>query len=453
MKIAIVGAGKLGLSIAETLLSGGSEVTLIDNNADLLQRISAQMDLLTVFGDGRNASLMKELEIHNYDYLVSVTSDDEVNIVICTLAKQLGCPHVIARVRGPEHVGQIDLVKETFKIDLVINPDMTIAKEIYKYLVEKYTLSGGIFDSGLISIIEFQADSIPVILNQKISQVAKMLENTLVVAISRNGKIIIPNGQTVVKEDDILYVLGKKETTSKLAEIVHDKETHTDLKKVMIAGGGKAGFYLAKLLSDFDIAVKIIEINKQRCQYLSEHLDDVMVLYGDATDQTLLEDENIDEMDAFVSLTGFDEENLLLALLATQKNIEEVVAKVSRKSFADLIEKLGVNMALNPLDMTAAEILRFIQGSKNIIFSAFIQGQAEFMEIIADSRMKLIDQPIKNLDLPEGILFAAIHRNGQTIIPNGETIIKTGDKVIIIYLFSQLSALENLLQQKKWVLI
>jgi trk system potassium uptake protein TrkA len=452
MKIAIVGAGKLGITVTEALLSGGNEVTLIDKNSDLLQKVGSRLDLLTVTGNGKNTKLLKEIKINTYDYLVAATDDDEKNIVICAFAKKLGCSHVIARIRDPEHVGQQEFIKKAMDIDFIVNPDYSIAYEIYKYLVEKYTLSGGYFSSGKIAVIEFPAKKLPIIIDKKISEVAKMLDDMLVTAISRNGKIIIPKGPTQVMEDDILYVLGKEEHCRKLSEIVLEKNTYTNLQKVMIAGGGKISFYLAKLLADFDISVKIIEIDKARCQYLSEHLEKVLVLYGDATDQNLLEEENINDMDAFVSVTGFDEENLLLALLANQKNIEDVVAKVSRKSYAELIEKLGISMALNPLDITATGILRFIQGSKMIIFSKMIQGQAEFIEINIDHKMKLLGTRISELNLPDGIIIAAIHRNEEAIIPKGNTVIEENDQVIILCLLSEIPSLEKLIQNRRWKL-
>ncbi|PKM85190.1 MAG: Trk system potassium transporter TrkA [Firmicutes bacterium HGW-Firmicutes-11] len=450
MKIAIVGAGKQGITITESLLGCGYEVTLIDKDPELLQKVVSQMDLLTVSGNAKNIALLKEIKINTYDYLIAVTDDDEKNIVICTLAKKLGCGSVIARVRGPEHVNQMEFIKETMSIDFIVNPDLAIANEISKYLVEKYTLSDGYFSIGKISIIEFTADRLPVILHKKISEVAKMLDNMLVVAISRSGKIIIPDGSVQVQEDDILYVLGEDGPIQKINAIVHEKKKFTDLQRVMIAGGGKIGYYLAQQLAAHNIAVKIIEIDKARCQYLSEHLDNVIVLHGDATDPSLLDDENIDEMDAFVTVTGFDEENLLLALIANQKNIEDVVAKVSRKSYADLIEKMGVSMALNPLDMTANTILRLIQGPKKVIFSKMIQGQAEFIEILADKSMKLVDTPLSQLNLPKGIIIAAIHRGDQAIIPKGDTTIKEGDQVIILSLLSQVSKLEKYFQAKMW---
>ncbi|HYE67548.1 MAG TPA: NAD-binding protein, partial [Anaerovoracaceae bacterium] len=214
-------------------------------------------------------------------------------------------------------------------------------------------------------------------------------------------------------------------------------------------GGGKTGLYLAQKLSEFGIAVKLIERDKARCQYLSNHLDDVLVLNGDATDMTLLQEENIDDMDAVVTATGFDEENLLLALMAKQHGIEDVIAKVSRESYATLIESMGIDMALNPLDMTASNILRFIQGSKRVLSSQLIQGQAEMIEIIADDHMRLTNHPIENIGLPEGVIIAAIHRGNDVIIPNEDTEILKNDKVIIICLLSEIPDLEKFIRPGK----
>ena len=217
----------------------------------------------------------------------------------------------------------------------------------------------------------------------------------------------------------------------------------------MIIGGGKTGYYLAGKLSEFGIAVKLIEKSKERCYYLSTHLDDVMVLHGDATDTSLLEEENLDEMDAFVAATGFDEENLLLALIAKQRGVEDVISKVSHQSYKDLIEKMGIDMALNPLDIVASTILRYIQGSKKIIASLLIQGQAEIMEIIASNEMKLANVPLKDVALPDGVLIAAIHRGQQVIIPNGDTRILEDDKVTIFCLLTDIGELEKLFTAKK----
>ncbi|MBQ9931547.1 MAG: NAD-binding protein, partial [Firmicutes bacterium] len=229
-----------------------------------------------------------------------------------------------------------------------------------------------------------------------------------------------------------------------------EKNPFNDLQKVMIAGGGKTVYYLSKMLADFGVRVKVIEKDRDRCQYLSEHLDNVMVLWGDATDVTLLEEENIDEMDAFVSVTGFDEENLLLALLANQRNVEDVVAKVNRKGYVGLVEKMGISMALNPLDMSATNILRYIHGTKRTIFSKIIQGQAEFLEIEAGRNMKILNTPLAKLSLPDGVIIAAIHRGNETLIPRGDTEIHKGDHIVFLSMLTSIPKLEGLLQAKRW---
>ena len=203
------------------------------------------------------------------------------------------------------------------------------------------------------------------------------------------------------------------------------------------------------MLSEFGIAVKVIEKDKDRCYYLSTHLDDVMILHGDATDTSLLEEENMAEMDAFVTATGLDEENLLLALMAKQKGVEDVISKVSRQSYKDLIERMGIDMALNPLDIVASIILRYIQGSKRIIASLLIQGQAEIIEIIASEEMQLTGLTLNDLELPDGVLIAAIHRGNSIIIPDGNTIIQSGDKVTLFCLLSDIAELETLFKAKR----
>ncbi len=449
MRIAIVGAGKLGLKVINALVGGDHAITVFDVNESVLNKIGQQYDVMTVAGNAKQISLLKERGIGNFDFLIACTDSDEQNIVVAAFAKKLGCSKVIARVRDPEHMNQMDFIMETMNIDHIVNPDLSITKEIYKYLVEKYTLTNGIFSSGKVSLVQFKVQKYKKLVGLSMVEVSKVLPNMLVVAISRNGKIIIPHGKTVIDDHDTLYLIGEKSEIVELHKKVHEKGKYTNLQKAMIIGGGKTGFYLAGKLAEFGIAVKLIEKSKERCYYLSTHLDDVMVLHGDATDTTLLEEENLDEMDAFVAATGFDEENLLLALIAKQRGVEDVISKVSHQSYKDLIEKMGIDMALNPLDIVASTILRYIQGSKKIIASLLIQGQAEIMEIIASNDMKLANVPLKDVDLPDGVLIAAIHRGQQVIIPNGDTKILEDDKVTIFCLLTDIGELEKLFTAKK----
>ena len=214
----------------------------------------------------------------------------------------------------------------------------------------------------------------------------------------------------------------------------------------MIIGGGKTGYYLAQRLADFGASVKLVEQSKERCQYLSTRIPNVMILHGDGTDMDMLEEENIDEMDAFVTATGYDEQNLLLALTEKQKGIEDVISKISRESYSGLIEEMGVDMVLNPLDITAAYIFSIIQGEKRVISSMLVQGQAEIIEVVATPGMKMVGDTLQNLNLPKGVLIASIYRQGEVIIPDGNARIKDGDRVIMFSLLSDIADLEKLMK-------
>lgn len=446
MKVAIVGAGKLGMAVTNTLLGGDHAVTIIDTDESLLQKVSSHIDVLTVTANAKEVKALKNIGISSYDFLIATTDNDETNLVICSFAKKLGCGKVIARVRDPEHMQQIQFIKDLMGVDYIINPDLEITNEIYKYLVEKYTLSNGIFSSGKISLLEFKASKHKALIDLPITEFSSVLPGMLAVGISRNGKVIIPHGDDVIKKEDYLYVVGEKEPIQALSKKVHERGKYTDLQKVMIMGGGKTGFYLAKRLSDYGASVKIVEKDKGRCFYLSTHLNDVMVLNGDATDLQLLEEENFEGMDAVVTCTGFDEDNLLLALSAKQHGIEDVIAKVSRRNYAEIISAMGIDMALNPIDIVTSIILRLVQGNKKVLSSQLIQGQAEIMEVYATPHMDILGVPLKDLDLPLSVIIAAIHRGNEVIIPNGDTVIEEDDRLLMLSLISDIASTEKLLK-------
>ncbi len=449
MEIAIIGAGKLGIKVTESLLSGNYSITLVDKDEDILNKVGNQLDVMPLNIDARDVNALKRMGIKDFDYLLAVTGDDQTNMVVASFAKKLGCKKVIARVREPEYMKHFEFIKETFNIDYVVNPDLSITTEIYKYLVEKYTLSNGIFTSGSIGIIEFKAARIRNLEGKSIPDVKALLPDMLIAAISRNGRVIIPHGGDVIQYGDSLYVVGEKEKIRELNKKVHVRGKYTDIQKVMIIGGGKTGYYLADKLAEFGIAVKLVEKDKARCRYLSTHMPDVMVLHGDGTDVDMLEEENFGEMDAFVTATGYDEENLLLALTAKNRGIEDVISKVSRESYSDLIERMGIDMVLNPLDITAGNIFGYIKESKVVVSSVIIQGQAEVIEVIANGDMSMIDIPLSKLELPKGMIVAAIHRGREVIIPDGETRIQLNDRIMIFSLLREISDLEKLLKNKR----
>lgn len=444
MKIIILGAGKLGIRLVEALMDGDYDVTLVDTNDEKLDRLAQMYDVMTVAGDAKTVELLREVHVSEADFLLSATTSDDTNILAASFAKALGCKYVIARVRDPEHMNQLEFIREQCNIDMIINPDLLITGEIYRYLIDKYTLSNGIYTFDQIALIEFEASRMPEVVGRSLMDFRAIAPAFLIVGIARNGKMIIPHGSDIIEEHDLLYVMGEKQDVFRLSKRVHSKIHHADARKVMIIGGGKTGYYLARRLSEYGSRVKIVEQDRKRCHYLTNKLRNAMVLNGDGANIQLLEDEDLDEMDAFVTCTGYDEENLLLALTAKNHGVEDVISKVSHESYKELISKLGIDVVLNPLDISVSAILRAIRGSKRVLSSVLLQGQAEIMEIYASERMSMLNIPLKNLNLPEYIIIAAIRRGTETIIPDGNTTIREGDRVIVVCLVSNIGYVEKL---------
>jgi trk system potassium uptake protein TrkA len=449
MKIVIIGAGTLGERLADALLGGGNEVTIVDKDEAILQKLDARMDIMTVVANAKSVELLKELHVEVFDALIAVTDDDEKNIFIASFAKRLGCPMVIARAHDPEHVDQVELICSAFDINHLVSPDMACANEIFKYLTEKYGLEGGRIRADGIEILEFDAEKMPELCDKQLKETSSLLPNMLIGAISRQGSMIIPNGNTSIAKDDKIYLIGAQNDVEKIHKRVGSLKDNTEIERVMIAGGGKTGYFLAKKLAAIHKNVRIIETDRQRCEYLSEKLDGVLVINGDATDINLLIEENLERMDAFVATTGSDEENLLLSLMAKQHGVEDVVAKMEKGAYTKLTESLGVTMAISPVDMTIYSILSKLKGEGQTVFTKMIQGQAEFSEIKIEKSMPIAGQTLRDIDIPDGVLITAVVRDGKTIIPNGFTELQPDDKVVILSLLSSVPMLEALIKTTK----
>jgi len=445
MKIAILGAGKLGLSVLDALLDSDHDITLVDTNESKLTKLAQKYDVMTYLGDARTVEMFRQIDIRTYDFVLCCTSSDDVNILAASIAKKLGCRKSVARITEPEHMNQMDFICNNFDIDAVINPDMLITSEIYRYLIEKYSLSNGVFTTKRIALIEIEADRDSRLAGKPITAFRDILPNTLVAGISRHGKLLIPHGADMINPGDILYLVGEKDEMLKYAKMFIKRRRKSDARRVMIIGGGRTGYYLAGKLSDYGAMVKVIEQDEQRCTYLSNHLRNVMILHGSGTDIPLLEEENLDQMDAFISVTGFDEENLLLALTAKNHGVEDVISKISHENYEELITKLGIDIVLNPLDISTSTILRMINGSKRVLSTVLLQGQAELLELYIDDTMGMINTPLKDLDLPDYVLFAAINRGTATIIPGGNDMLKPGDHLIMVCLLSHIGFIEKLI--------
>ena len=447
MKITIFGAGKLGTSLAQALLVAEHDITVIEKSPELVDRLSSRMDLQSVCANAKDIAGLKELGVDKSDVVIACTDTDEKNMVLCALAKELGVKRCIARIRSYEYAENLGFIRRAMHIDYLVNPDNACAIEVYKHLSGKNSSRDVQMINGL-ALIDFEADSLDGFVGGVMKDKSKLLDGLLAAAISRNGNIIIPSGNTEILSGDRVYAIGDNATALHLRTKLRDETNAGErINRVMIAGGGKTAYFLSKLLINDGIKVKIIENDFERGKHLAVILDKASVVYGDATDQDLLFEEELDQMDAFISCTGFDEENVLLALMANKRGVKNVVAKMSRRSYGPIMENLGDTMVINPIELCTANVLRFINEDRNLKFSKLIQGQAEFTEITVDGSMPVAGKRIANLELPEGILIGAIHRNGEIIVPNGSTAIYIGDRLIILSLLSKVPELGKLIKQ------
>ncbi|HXK96320.1 MAG: Trk system potassium transporter TrkA [Limnochordia bacterium] len=448
MRILIAGAGKLGYKLAEAFSNQENSITVIDINEQALQRVHTNLDVLAVKGSAVQVELLQQASVKNADLFAAVTSSDEVNIVAAQLAKKLGCRQAAARVRNPEYAKQLDFLRTEMDIDYIVNPELETARYIAKYLLKGTLVYVESFADGRVGMLDFPVKNIPEWVGKKLREIGSF-DAVLVAAVAREGEMIIPHGETSLMDGDTVYLFGKRDALQRFAASHFPPRDKRMAKSVMILGGGRSGYYLASRLRQNGAAVKIIERDEAQCQYLVENLPDVLVIHGDATDSDLLREENFAHMDALVTLTGSDEENLLLALLGKRQGIPMVVAKISRPNFIPIIEQLGVGRAVNPVLISAGEIIRFSQGGQVASLSLLLDGQAEVMEIVADEQTAVIGRSLSELGLPKGIIIGAIARGSDVIIPDGSAVIQPKDRVIVFCLNKDIPVLEQLFYRRK----
>lgn len=448
MKVLIVGVGKLGYKLAQLMIDEGINVTLIDNNSKVLESINEHIDVLTIEANGIDINVLKEIEIQSYDLLVASTDSDETNTVVCLLAKKLGCKKTIARIRNPEYLMQLDFIKKEMGIDHIVNPDLDIARSIEKYLLKNYLFHSDEFASGKVQMLDFHIGFHEEFVGRKLKEL-QGFEKLLITAVLRNGQIIIPHGDTLLIENDTIYIIGESCDIEDFNLRYDFKKTSKQIKRVMILGGSNSAYYLAKNLTKHNISVKIVEKDRDKAEALSRSLEDVLIIHGDGTDINLLEEEMLDQMDAFVGVTGLDEQNLLMALMCKQAGVTKTIAKVSRQNYTKIIDRLGIDAALNPVYITASNILKFIRGGKVISVSLLLGGEAEVTEIIVSKDSPFIEKTLLELDLPKGVIIGAIIRHGEVSIPKGDSIIYPNDRIVIFSLKEDLDTLKRFFNPRK----
>ncbi|MBP8718447.1 MAG: Trk system potassium transporter TrkA [Atribacterota bacterium] len=442
MKVIIIGAGKVGIQIAQTLSAENHDVTIIDKRDDIRQDLDSNLDIMTIVGNGANVRILEQAGIRESDMLIAVTRIDEVNMIACMTAKQFNVTKTIARIRNTEYMYSNSLSKEKLGIDFVINPERATAKEIVKLLkTPSNVCEAQDFASGKISLFGLKIEEDCPFVNKKIKNIS-FGAHTLIIAIFRGDNLIIPSGEDEILVNDKIYLLIKKENYTDL-ELFCPKKTSI-MQSVIILGGSDIGIQTASFLNKLSIKTKLIEMNKQKCEKIAELLPQTLVINGDGTNIELLKEEGIETIDGFVAVTGYDEENLLVSLLAKHLGTKKVIAKISRTNYIPILEKIGINAVVNPRIITASAILRFLKQGELISQTLLKEGEAEVIELIAQKGSKIINKNLKTISLPANSIIGAIIRKGEIIIPHGEDFINEGDKVIIFTKITEIKKIEQL---------
>lgn len=452
MKIVIIGDGKVGYKLAEHLSVDNYDVVLIDNNEEKLKEAINNLDVNCFAGDGVSVEVQAEAGVPEADLVIACASTDELNMLSCLVAKRLGAKHTIARVRNPLYYHQIDMLKEDLHLSMVINPEFAVANEIARNLIFPDASKVETFVKGRLELVEFPVREGNPVIGYKLADIySKFQIKILICAIQRGSEVFIPDGEFVIEEGDKLHIAAAHREIEQFFSRLGNRKRR--VRNVLICGGGRVGFYLAKKLCSMGMEVKIIEQCHERCEELCEELPKVTVIHGDATDHDLLLEEGVREADALVALTGVDEENIIMGLFANKQGVQKIVAKVNEDSRAQMVEGLGIDSIVSSKNATVDAIFSYVRARQNSLSSANIESmyrlvddRVEALEFVIKKETKYTNIALKDLKTKPNNLIACIGRKRQMIIPSGSDSIQVGDTVVVITKSKKIQDITDILE-------
>lgn len=451
LQIIVVGCGKVGTTLIEQLSKEGHDITIIDQKRELVEETSGLFDVMGIVGNGASYSTQIEAGIREADLLIAVTASDELNLLCCTIAKQVGNCATIARVRTPDYSKEATYLREKLGLAMIINPELEAAKEAVRILSLPTALEVIPFAHGKAEMIKFKVPKDNYIDGMTVAELGQSsTTNIHICAIERDNQVHIPTGSFQIHSGDIIsFITSHKVAKAFFKDIGY--KTH-QVKSAMIIGGGTSTYYLALQLLNLGITVKIIEKSKKRCEELSMLLPKAIIINGDGTDQTLLEEEGIHYIDAFVPLTGIDEENIMLTLYARQESAAKVITKINRITFKNVINTLDLGSVIYPKYLAAEAIVAYVR-AKNASQHSEVETlyhmfdyKAEAVEFIVKEASAATDIQLKDMKLKNNLLVSLISRKGQIIFPAGNDSIQVGDTVMIVTTHTGLSSIQDILK-------
>lgn len=437
MQIIVVGCGKVGRSIVAQLSKEDNNVTVIDTNAQIIRNISTNYDVMGIVGNGSSFTILDQADLAHTDMIIAVTERDEVNLLTCVIAKLNNNKiHTVARVRSPQYAGELNKLQKGLDLTMTINPEMEAAKEISRLLNFPSAIEIFSFARNRIDLLRFRVPPISVLVGRSLKAISDLTTNLLVCIIERNSNIMVPNGDTVIQQGDVLTIIAMPRDAQAFFKKIGVRTNKC--KNVMIVGGGQLSFYLSKLLLNNHANVTIVERDMKRCEELVDALPGVTVDCGDGTEKELLQEEHLENMDGFVACTGLDEVNAILSLYAMKHVGRKVVTKVNHVDFGDVIEGLQLDSIVNPKELTAQKIVHYVRAAGNSLESnvetlyKLMNGRVEALEFLLEKKSSIIGVKLADLELKPNVLIAGIVRDGRLIIPGGQDAFQVGDTVIVV---------------------
>ncbi len=437
MNIIIAGDGQVGSTLARQLSAEGYDITLIDSDSDVLQSSGDRLDVLPIHGNCASMHVLRQADVMEADLLIAATSADEINLLCCTTAHGMNEKlHTIARIRNPEYIDQIYAMRNIFALSMAINPEKQAAKEIERLLKYPGFLRRDIFAKGRTEIVELRLDEKSKLCNVPLMEFAGIVKcRVLVCAVLRNGTAMVPSGSFVLKEGDRIFVTAPTENLTILLKNLGIITRR--VRKVMLCGGGRVSYYLAKLLEKSGIKLRIIESDRTRCEELFATLPNAEISCGDCSDLEVLENEGLSDCDALVTLTGSDELNMILSLYGSSRSVPQVITKLGEIGSRSIIDSLNLGSVICPKELCCNNIVRYVRAMQNqtgaaVSVHAIADGQVEAMEFLVDENTKNCGIPLKKIKTKPNVLIASIIHGSQPEIPNGDSMFQQGDALVVV---------------------
>ncbi|MDO5377939.1 MAG: Trk system potassium transporter TrkA [Clostridia bacterium] len=438
MRIIIVGCGKVGHTLTEQLTREGHDITIVDTSEHVIRDTTEIFDVMGIRGNGASLSVLEEAGLKEADLVIAVTGSDELNLLCCTIAKKAGGQlAAIARVRNPDYSEELPYLRQQLGLSMIINPELEAAREIARILSRPQALTVSAFAKGHAELVRFKIPPDNVLCGRSIMQLDSLFDfGYLVCAVEREGSVSIPGGSFMLHEGDDVTILASSRDVHRIFESIGMRSQA--VKSCMIIGGGKSSYYLAKQLLEQRLEVKIIETDRKRCDELSTLLPEALIINGDGGDEQLLREEGISSAEAFVPLTGLDEENILLTLYAKRVPGLKTITKINRITFNDVIDGLELGSVVYPKYITSEAIIAYVRARQNSIGSNvetlyhMFDNRVEAIEFHIEKDAPVVGVPLMKLKKKDSLLIACINRGGKIIFPRGQDVIMPGDTVIIV---------------------